>query len=159
MKILFKTLKIFFLTVLVLLIIFNIYTLGIKIRTKEKVAMTFGYSILNVISGSMEPTIKVGSIIIIRQQKNYYINDIITYKDENNSIITHRVVAKEVEELTTKGDINTNEDKPIKKEQIYGKVVYFSYKLGFIFGHLKTPVFWIILISITFCTKKYMFKQ
>lgn len=86
-----------------------------------------GFKLLNVISGSMEPTIKQGSFVIIRNSTIYKTGDIITF-NTTIGIITHRIVKIELEHdnyrVFTKGDGNSELDpSPIKLTDILGKVV------------------------------------
>ena len=73
----------------------------------------FGYEIYNVISGSMEPEIPVGSLILVApsQPESIIEGDIIAF-ESTDSVVTHRVVEnKKLEgELITKGDANEKED-------------------------------------------------
>jgi len=105
-------------------------------------------------TGSMEPVIKADSIVIVKKQQTYEVNDIITFKTQNKKeITTHRIVKKEKigKNLAfyTKGDANKSIDKEIVLEnEIIGKVIFIlnGYKkllvftiyplLGFIFGLL-----------------------
>lgn len=72
-----------------------------------------GYEVYNVVSGSMEPTIPIGSIIYVKEIEPAEINsgDIIAFRG-GDSIIMHRVVTNKVVEGTfvTKGDANEGED-------------------------------------------------
>lgn len=72
-----------------------------------------GYEIFNVVSGSMEPTIPVGSIIYVKEIDPVEVEsgDIIAFQS-GDSVIMHRVVDnKRVEgAFTTKGDANNGED-------------------------------------------------
>ena len=84
----------------------------------------FGYRLFQVQTGSMEPKIKINDLIIIKEKSNYKKNDIVTYKDENNNYVTHRIVKITKKEIITKGDSNNTEDKPITKDKIIGKVLF-----------------------------------
>ena len=72
-----------------------------------------GYEIFNVVSGSMEPTIPVGSIIYVKEIDPVEIEsgDIIAFQS-GDSVIMHRVTQNKVVEgtFTTKGDANNGED-------------------------------------------------
>ena len=79
----------------------------------------FGYQLKTVLSGSMEPGIKTGSIIAVKpvsgEDKNQLQkDDIITFMEGENKLITHRIT--EVKETkndvlyTTKGDNNNAVD-------------------------------------------------
>ena len=73
----------------------------------------WGYEVYNVVSGSMEPEIPVGSILYVEKAapEDLVEGDIIAFQS-GNSVIAHRVVDNDrVEgELTTKGDANAGED-------------------------------------------------
>lgn len=72
-----------------------------------------GYEVYNVVSGSMEPTIPVGSIIYVKEvdPADIYSGDIIAFHS-GDSVIMHRVTQNKVVEgtFTTKGDANDGED-------------------------------------------------
>ena len=73
----------------------------------------FGYEVYNVVSGSMEPAIPIGSVIYVKHTDPVDIKkgDIIAF-ESGESIIMHRVVDNKVVEgtFTTKGDANETED-------------------------------------------------
>ncbi len=98
----------------------------------------FGNQALIVRSGSMTPTINVGSIIVVRPKTkiispinttpSYQKGDIIAFRSEKNSntIITHRITSYEMFNATvfykTKGDANEEEDNwTVDEKQILGK--------------------------------------
>lgn len=89
----------------------------------------------------MEPEIKAGENIIVKECKKYDVGDIITYITEEGEIITHRIVSiDDYESYHTKGDANNVEDPiPVAKSQIYGKVIYHfnSILLSPIFSYAK----------------------
>ena len=72
-----------------------------------------GYQIYNVVSGSMEPEIPVGSVAYVKDAEPETIEtgDVIAFQ-RGGSVITHRVVKnKKIEgTFTTKGDANEKED-------------------------------------------------
>ncbi|MFA7244124.1 MAG: signal peptidase I [Patescibacteria group bacterium] len=101
-----------------------------------------GVRFLTVQSGSMEPAIKTGSLIITKSENNYYVNDIITYKsiEKPNEKITHRIVELSTDNGTvkyrTKGDANSVPDEfYVLQDNVVGKVVlkvpYIGYPIGF----------------------------
>jgi len=79
------------------------------------------FKVMTVLSGSMEPAIKTGSIVVIKPEKNYKIGDIITfYSNESSLSITHRIydakIIKNEVYYITKGDANkTPYDRKISK--------------------------------------------
>lgn len=77
----------------------------------------FGYQIKTVLSGSMEPNIKTGSIIIVKtggDATTFKENDIITFKATENRIVTHRIIDVVQKNGQTmyrmKGDSNKTKD-------------------------------------------------
>ena len=105
--------------VLSIILIFMCYT---RFILKDSSSLTNDYYFYKVISGSMEPTLKIGDYILIEEQDEYEVGDIITYK-ENNSYITHRITKIDGYEITAKGDANNTTDSIITKEQIKGKYI------------------------------------
>ena len=86
-----------------------------------------GYEIYNVISGSMEPEIPVGSIVYVEPVDPSVMSegDIIAFAS-GGSIVIHRVVTNHLvdQDIVTKGDANEQEDlEPIPYPNIRGRVV------------------------------------
>jgi len=104
-------------------------------------------------SGSMEPTIMTGDVILIKTMKTYGEKDVITFKEQNDRIVTHRIL-KEIEksgEITfiTKGDANRSIDNDdVVPTQILGKVVFIVPKLGFLATFVHTPLGLMLTIII-----------
>lgn len=114
-----------------------------------------GIGALLVVTGSMQPTINIKEMIIIKEQKNYEVCDIVTYKDRTNNLVTHRIVSKNADTVVTRGDNNTVSDEPINVNQIQGKVCYHSVLLGEIFIYWLKP----ILITVIFLLMINIFKE
>jgi len=133
----------------ILVVLLNIYVIYSKVILKSDTVNAFGYSVLVVISGSMEPNISVDDLIIIKEQDDYTIDDVVTYKSAN-SLVTHRIIRIDEENIYTKGDNNNTEDEPIRKEQIKGKVVHTIRGFGKILEILTAPVTIAIVIGLSF---------
>lgn len=115
--------------------------------------MLGGYKSYLIQSGSMEPSIMTGDIIIIHQTGQYNKNDVITFKNEEGRIITHRIIEinNKGEDIffVTKGDANRSEDEGVVfPTNILGKVIYVIPKLGFLVAFSKSLPGLIILIAI-----------
>uniref|UniRef100_UPI004056C521 signal peptidase I n=1 Tax=Acetatifactor sp. TaxID=1872090 RepID=UPI004056C521 len=105
----------------------------------------FGCKSMAVVSGSMEPAIPVGSIIIVKEAESdaLEIGDVVTYQMSGNTMVTHRIVEidKENQCVTTKGDANEVEDgSPVAYSQIVGKEVFHVPYLGYLSIYIKTPL-------------------
>ncbi|MEH6890165.1 signal peptidase I [Bacillus sp. JJ864] len=103
-----------------------------------------GYQFKAVLSGSMEPTFLTGSVIAIEPTKDgskYKKGDVITFKEKDNKIVTHRII--DVKNINgkvayeTKGDNNNGPDlNPVLAENVIGKyaditVPYVGYLLSY----------------------------
>ncbi len=99
--------------------------------------------LLVVTSGSMEPAIPAGSLIVVLAKSSYSAGDIISFNEvADNSVVTHRINRIEEEKSTfsyfTKGDRNEEEDKnPVYYNEVAGKVAAVIPKLGEVFLKLK----------------------
>lgn len=133
--------KIGYILILIFLILFNISSVfSIPV---------FGYRTFKVGSGSMEPTLKVNDLILVKKQNSYKVNDIITFKI-NDEYITHRLVEQNKTRVVTKGDANNALDKDFSKNKIVGKVVY-RFKVLNKVGHLfSNPISFTIFSFISF---------
>ncbi len=141
-----KTIFNFIYVILAIIVIVLIYNLmQISILGKPYMNL-FGYSIFQVKTGSMSGTMEIGDVIIVKLTKNIEQNDIITYEQEN-VLITHRIIKKEGENLVTKGDSNNVEDDPITTEKVIGKVVYIFKNVEIWKSVLKTPEVYILIIT------------
>ena len=140
-------------TVVVVITIIGLYYMAqVKILNKDY-ANIFGYTFFEVATGSMANTINIGDIVVVKVNEAFKENDIIVYKEEN-SFITHRVIKIDGQDLITRGDANNSEDKPIKSDQILGKVIYIIPKIGIWRKVLASPeilgmiIIFIILLGI-----------
>ena len=152
--------------ILVILIVFLLFTI---VTSKGRNGMAIGpFRGLTILTGSMEPTIHVGSLIITKEVNEYDISigDIITYEpvDGSEVFVTHRVVAKTDHEqaFVTKGDANNVEDKnPVTGDEIIGRVILTIPMLGAVLQVLGTPqglvfvvfLFVLFLILEEFCKR------
>jgi len=91
----------------------------------------------------MEPTIMTGDVILAKKIVQYNKNDVITFKDEGDRIVTHRIVALDESDndltFITKGDANRSVDNgTVKPEKVIGKVTFVIPKIGFLMSFVKT---------------------
>jgi len=112
-----------------------------------------GLKMLVVQSGSMEPTIKTGSVILIKKQDTYSTGDIISFVGAGSDSTTHRVtktnIVKGKEIFNTKGDVNKGEDQEkVGIDSVLGKTVFTIPYLGYLIAFTKTQQGFIFLIVI-----------
>lgn len=129
--------------VLGILVCLLIIILGIqaynKLIVRDETAGILGYNYKTVLTGSMEPAIPVGSIVITKEQSSYEMEDIISFQEEG-AIITHRIISIDRERYITKGDANNVADtEEVQQKQILGKVILTIPLLGYLVMWLMSP--------------------
>ena len=113
--------------IIIPLIIYNISLIVQSIMNPNKTPDFFGIKTYVIISGSMEPNLNIGDIVIAKETNEIQENDIICFR-QGQGVVTHRVAEKtEIEgkvEYKTKGDNNNVEDSgTITDSVIEGKVI------------------------------------
>lgn len=108
-----------------------------------------------ITSGSMEPVIPAGSIVIVGKTQNVSVDDIIAFASpvETQTTIVHRIVKQTQESgrvnYSTKGDNNNAGDNwMVNPEQIIGKVFFTIPFVGYISAQSKHPMGFAIFIGI-----------
>ena len=133
-----KVLKYILLSLLVLLYGSQLY-LGVMSTQVDNLPKLFGVGEVVFLSGSMQPTIEVGSLGIVHEEKNYKEGDIVTYI-KDRTLITHRIKEiKNDKEIIVQGDANNIADEPISKDMIEGRIIFTIPHMGSILQILKTP--------------------
>lgn len=104
------------------LLILAVFVLALPVTAPR----LFGYEVYNVVSGSMEPSIPLDSVIYVHavEPAEVEVDDVIAFSD-GSSVIAHRVVVnrKTMGEFVTKGDANNTEDlNPVPYDALIGRV-------------------------------------
>lgn len=140
-----KVLKTLGQVVLFVILIFFILLNILSMNNKS----LFGFRIYRVISGSMQPALQIGDVIIIKKANNYDEKDIITY-DNGLTTITHRIKSINGDEIITEGDANDAPDKPITKDRILGKY-FFRISTFSVFSIMLTgKTIYLIMVLVLF---------
>ncbi len=105
------------------------------------VLRVLGCEAYSVISGSMEPSVPVNSLVVVRHADPLEISagDVIAFR-AGDTVIIHRVVTnlRETHELTTKGDANIREDLGrVMYRDVIGKAVFHINDMGLFFEYLS----------------------
>lgn len=105
---------------------------------------------LVVLSGSMEPAIKTGSVVFIQKSEDYKQGDVIAFSQgSSKNLITHRLISTDNSTFQTKGDANEEADRTqVQKDQIAGKVILYIPGIGFGVDLVKHPKGFILLVII-----------
>lgn len=111
-------LKTFFSIIFYGIIAFLLFLLASVLIAKNsgKVPSIFGYQLYVVESGSMSPTLKVGSVILSKAPKDsaaLQVGDIVTFKSSRQTVVTHRIIEvitndTGIVQYRTKGDNPVN---------------------------------------------------
>jgi signal peptidase I len=117
--------------------------------------ITGNYKLLVVESGSMDPNIKMGSLVMIKPMDEYKAGEVITFKEsgKKDKTITHRiedliVTAGEIR-YRTKGDANEDIDPgEVGKKEIVGKVLFSIPFAGYAVNFAQKPVGFALIIII-----------
>ena len=129
---------------LVLIIAFNTACYIKGHMTGEQCPLVFGFGSAVVISGSMEDTIPLLSMVILQEKDQYHVDDIVVYEG-NTYCVTHRIIDIQTDEqgqtwVTAKGDFNSKADDPIRYERIIGKVLFWIPGVGYIQQFMQKPI-------------------
>jgi signal peptidase len=107
----------------------------------------FGWRVDTVFSGSMEPELKVGGVVVTRpvEAEDIKVGDIITFHSPlNEELISHRVIAVGDEaslHFQTKGDVNEDADPfVVPAQNVVGKVCLHIPYFGYVTQFVKTPL-------------------
>lgn len=117
-------------------------------------ARIFGFNVYTVISGSMEPTYKVGDLLYVKKlpAEDIEVGDPITFVlNEDLVVATHRVIDIDAENkhFYTKGDANDVADaSPVHFNNYIGKPVFKIPVLGYVSLWIQNPPGTYIAIGI-----------
>ena len=128
---------------------------------KGEVPSVFGFSVLRLQTGSMEPEYKTGSVIVAKKTDadDLKVGDVISFystnKDIAHKVNTHRIVEVNrlqsgMKEFVTKGD-----EDPVLSTRVIGKVIFdFGVFSGSLIGILQNPkvIFFLIIVPLIIIT-------
>ena len=113
------------------------------------------YKLMIVQSGSMEPAIHTGGIILVKPTTTYQVGDIITFGPVPKGKVptTHRIKESRVQDgkiiYVTKGDANEDKDfNEVMHKDVWGKVYLDLPYIGYILAAAKKPIGFMALIAI-----------
>ncbi|MEK3888392.1 signal peptidase I SipW [Bacillus sp. FSL K6-3431] len=118
-------------------------------------ASLFGYQLKTVLSGSMEPEMQVGSVILVQladENDRFKSGDVITFQTKDAILVTHRIIGVENDgqRFITQGDNNNGPDvEPVLAQNIVGKYSGWTVPyLGYAFHYANTKQGAILLLFI-----------
>lgn len=103
----------------------------------SQIPQLFGFTATCAVSGSMEPTLSVGSLAFVKASE-YAIDDVVQFA-MGEDIVLHRIVADNSTTFGTKGDANPTPDPwQIDKNDVQGKLYFSIPYLGYYASLLAT---------------------
>lgn len=148
-------------TISILMILLSLSVLLTVVFTAKGSAPSyFGYSVFRVLTGSMEPTIPVDTMCVVKLCKTDAINegDVISFYTQEpeiyGSVVTHRAIeittdADGNRSITTKGDANPVADEYlVTDEYMVGKVIWTSRFWGKLVRLAANPIIFVLFILV-----------
>lgn len=123
----------------------NVYRANAGGLAGNSLPMPLGFGTAVVLSGSMEPVLSENDVIIVRPAESYDIGDIVVY-DSGRDMIVHRIIEKDGDTVTTKGEANNIPDEPINVKAVKGRVVFSIPYVGVVVKAFRSPIGMIVII-------------
>ena len=132
------------------LVVFIVLPVILFVLITSRTSLILGIRSFDVLTGSMEPAVHVGSMIFTAPQFSYKSGDIITFK-RGDITITHRIVGMEKNQYLTKGDANKSEDpQHVLTSDVIGRNVLTIPYFGKLTSFIKTiPGFFFLVVLPT----------
>jgi signal peptidase I len=99
----------------------GVQRLRARAQGRAAMPMLFGWGLVRVASGSMEPALLPGTYVAVRRAAHYAPGDIVVY-ERGRDLVIHRVIDVGRRSLITQGDANPAPDAPVPLTRVLGKV-------------------------------------
>lgn len=103
-------------------------------------------------SGSMEPAIRTGSVVVVKPAEQYQVGDVITFgpRSKQKPPTTHRIIeVKEDGNFVTRGDANNDADmRTVSRYEVIGRVLFSIPLVGYAVATAQKPWGFAIIIGI-----------
>ena len=160
-KIIVNVIGIILCVILITILFINCFLIVKGIANKNEVPSIGGNAPLIVLTGSMDPTIKAGDLIVTKKvdAKDVKVDDVISFFDpegNGSSIVTHRVIGIEIDETSgeiffrTQGDNNDIADMtPVPEKNLVGRWEGTRFwGLGYVVLFTQSTVGIIVIIAV-----------
>ncbi len=114
-----------------------VYTINAKRLMHDEFPMPLGFGVSVVLTGSMEPTLKVNELVFVVKADEYKEGDIVVYQKDNELII-HRIMLIDGDQVVTQGDNNPVADDPVPMSSIKGKLKFSIPFIGLIVRGIRS---------------------
>ena len=137
-------------------LVFTVVVLFMAVAVFIYLAPHLGWRVNAVLSGSMEPELKVGSLVITCpvEPETIVVGDIITFRpvSVSENLITHRVIGIGQSSslyFETKGDASDMPDPfTVPTQNLVGKICFHAPHWGYFTEFLKTPFGFLFAVMI-----------
>ena len=123
--------------------------------------MPFGWGLATVESGSMEPSLSKGDLLVVRAASgaDVGVRDVVVYRSATGSLVVHRVVARDGGTLTIQGDANDSPDAPVDESQVLAVAVGRVPGAGAAVDALRTPAGIAVLVVLALLLVEVPFRR
>ena len=145
LNIIYKFISFFLAFFFVILFLFLSVYLIKRIIDKDQPTTVWGIAFFEVSTGSMEPEIMIGDLIITKKIKDdqYQVGMIVTYLPPNaKTPVTHQIVKRDGNIITTRGineETNNIDDEPFDVSCIIGKKIGIWHQYNRFANFIKSP--------------------
>lgn len=114
-----------FITICVVAVAFYCIMGAITQRKNGELFYFLGYKPVMILSGSMEPHLRTGSVVVVKKTDQIKEKDVIFFITEDDIPVIHRYIGEDkAGNIITKGDNNKSEDfEHIMPDRVEGKVI------------------------------------
>ena len=124
----------------------NVYAFNASRVAGDAIPMPFGVGLTVVLSGSMEPELSVGDLLVVVRQDSYAIDEVVVFQEGRIGVV-HRIIEMDGTTVTTQGDANNAPDEPMDISRVKGKVVLAIPLIGHVVNMIKTPVATVVILA------------
>lgn len=136
------------LLIFILTVLITITVCFIIQKNTGKIVYFFNYTSFYNTGNSMDPIIPQGNLIIIKKLDKYDKGQIITYVNDEDIVVTHRVIDYYNNKYITKGDSNNFVDGyHVDYNDIYGKVITY-FQVNYIIKYARYILFVLIVVPL-----------
>lgn len=151
-----KILSVIVFLILIVILTYNTIIIVKSFIEPNKTPNFLGIKTYIIVSGSMEPNINIGDMVIVKEvdESKLKVGDIISYRNGQN-VITHRITKINIDneniQYITKGDNNNTEDSVVLTiDSIEGKVIKKIPYIGKFILFMQNKLAIIILVVLFF---------
>ena len=117
---------------------FGVYSMNAKLLMNDQMPMPLGFGVGVVMSGSMEPELSIDDLIFVVKDESIELDDVVVYQSKG-TLVVHKVVGIDGDQITTRGTANNTDDDPISIKDVKGRVAFSIGGIGKIIEIIKAP--------------------